>query len=69
MYDVENDGDGAAVDAGGGGSDGGVYFVKGAAPGARKQTSAGQGLINIAVPTEAGASWEGRCAGMSHSAK
>ena len=33
-------------------------------PGARKQTSAGQGLISIIiyVITETGESWEGRCA-------
>ena len=43
--------------------------VKGATPGPRKQTSAGQGLIHISVTTETGDSWEGRCAGVSRSAK
>ena len=43
--------------------------VKGATPGPRKETSAGQGLINISVVTETGESWEGRCAGVSRSAK
>ena len=42
--------------------------VKGATPGPRKQTSAGQGLINISVTTETGESWEGQCAGVSRSA-
>ena len=44
-------------------------WFKGATPGPRKQTSAGQGLINISVTTETGESWEGRCAGVSRSAK
>ena len=38
-------------------------------PGPRKQTSAGQGLINISVITDTGESWEGRCTDVSHSAK
>ena len=42
--------------------------LKGATPDPRKQTSAGQGLINISVTTETGDSWEGRCAGVSRSA-
>ena len=42
-----------------------VTVVKGATPGPRKQTSAGQGLTNISVTTENGESWEGRCAGVS----
>ena len=33
--------------------------VKGATPGPRKQTSAGQGPINLSVTTETGESWEG----------
>ena len=40
-------------------------LLKGATPGPRKQTSAGQGLINISVITETSESWEGRCAGVS----
>ena len=47
----------------------GVPMFKGATPGPRKQTSAGQGLTNISVITETGESWEGRCAGVSGSAK
>ena len=43
--------------------------VKGATAGPRKQTSAGQGLIHISVTTETGESCEGRCAGVSRSAK
>ena len=43
--------------------------LKGATPGPRRQTSAGQGLTNISVITETGESWEGRCAGVSRSAK
>ena len=43
--------------------------VKGATPGPRKQTSAGQGLKNISVITETGERWEGRCAVVSCSAK
>ena len=43
--------------------------LKGATPGTRKQTSAGQGLTNISVITETGESWEDRCAGVSRSEK
>ena len=43
--------------------------LKGATPGPRKPTSAGQGLIHRSVTTETGESWEGRCAGVSRSAK
>ena len=39
--------------------------LKGATPGPRKQTSAGEGLIKIPVITETGESWEGRYAGVS----
>ena len=45
------------------------YEVKGATLGPRKQNSAGQGPINISVITETGERWEGRCAGVSRSAK
>ena len=44
-------------------------MVKGATPGPRKQSSALQGLTNISVTTETGENWEGRCAGVSRSAK
>ena len=43
--------------------------VKGATLVPRKQTSAGQGLVNISVTTDTGESWEGRCAGVSRSVK
>ena len=44
-------------------------LLNGATPGLRKQASAGQDLTNISVTPENGESWEGRCAGVSHSAK
>ena len=47
----------------------GSFLLEGATPGPRKQTSVGRGLINISVITETGDNWEGRCAGVSHSAK
>ena len=39
--------------------------LKGATPGSRKHTSAGQGLINISVIPETGESWDGWCTGGS----
>ena len=46
-----------------------LFKVKGTTPGPRKQSSAGQGLIDISVITETGDSWEGWCSGVSRSAK
>ena len=45
------------------------HLIKGAFPGPRKQNSTEQSLTNISVITETGDSWEGRCAGVSRSAK
>ena len=64
--DVHKAGKGVGGVSGGGGNS---SCLKGATPGPRKQTSAGQGLINISVTTETGESWEGRCAGVSSNAE
>ena len=46
-----------------------AFLLKGPTPSPRKQTSAGQGPINISGITKTGESWEGRCAGVSCRAK
>ena len=43
--------------------------VKGATPGPRKQTSAGQGVVNISVITETRERWEGQYAVVSSNAE